>query len=171
MMLIALEENTSGLLLERLRRLRLKTHTTRARRDDCDPVGDGRRRANQACERPQSAERVARKYDGQTSSLHTDQQDTWPAEMGWAALDGCACAPRVGAPPSQARTGIYESLLRRGRMHHGVVRWGWHHALRRLNPLISLDCRCIIRDYGFFHRIPCTPEKPRHHRHAGWFHG
>ena len=54
---------------------------------------------------------------------------------------------------------VSRSLGRRGRMHHGVVRWGWHHALRRLNPLISLDCRCIIRDYGFFHRIPCTPEQ------------
>ena len=39
---IAPEETVSGLLLEQLRRLRLKTLTTRARRDDCGPVGDGR---------------------------------------------------------------------------------------------------------------------------------
>ena len=34
---IAPEETVSGLLLEQLRRLRLKTLTTRARRDDCGP--------------------------------------------------------------------------------------------------------------------------------------
>ena len=63
---IAPEETVSGLLLEQLRRLRLKTLTTRARRDDCGPVGDGRPFALFV---QTKHERVARKHDGKTSSF------------------------------------------------------------------------------------------------------
>ena len=111
----------SGLLLEQLRRLRLKALITRARRDDCGPVGDGRPFAV-VCKQSMNGSR------GNTMERrprsHSDQLTS--SVLKWArALLLCACSPRVGArrqpEPVPVSTAIWVTTSRSTSAVHGCT--------------------------------------------------
>eukprot|EP00964_Phaeocystis_antarctica_P133425 scaffold97630_cov69-Phaeocystis_antarctica.AAC.6 len=98
MVLLSHEENVSSLLMEQLRRLRLRTHTARARRDDCGPVGYERRCATRRATRA-SGRRLAVGGTGRTELRWIRRYAPTSRHLAcWNGLGGScyACSPRVG---------------------------------------------------------------------------